>query len=83
MIRAETDKRSPAIADGRSRDASLSVAAPGREPSRKDCPGVCVAQESDDVALDVSSLAVGAGLIANRKPEERHFANDFAHLLAD
>jgi len=39
-----------------------------------------VAQESDDVALDVSSLAVGAGLIVNRKPEERHFANDFAHL---
>jgi hypothetical protein len=48
MIRAETDKRSPAIAEGRSRDGSLSVAAPGREPSRMDCPGVCVAQESDD-----------------------------------
>jgi hypothetical protein len=39
-----------------------------------------VAQQCDDVALDVCSLAVGAGLIANRKPEERHFANDFAHL---
>ena len=30
--------------------------------------------------MTLRSMAVGAGLIADRKPEERHFANDFAHL---